>query len=75
MFCEWAYVVDYDANTFEIYEGFNKEEVTPDNRFYDIKPDKDSEYTQVKLVKKYSLDNLPSCDEFVFVLEPSEEEE
>jgi hypothetical protein len=25
LFCEWAYIVDFDCNVFEVYEGFQKE--------------------------------------------------
>lgn len=25
LFCEWAYIVDFDRNVFEVYEGFQKE--------------------------------------------------
>lgn len=28
VFCEWGYLVDFDANTFEVYEGFQDEPPT-----------------------------------------------
>lgn len=33
LYCEWAYVLDFDANTFEVYKGFNKEPLAPTERF------------------------------------------
>lgn len=24
LYCEWAYVIDFDSNTFEVFKGFNK---------------------------------------------------
>lgn len=74
LFCEWCYVVDFDKNTFEVYEGFVKEAHTGE-RFSDIQSEKTGrEYYPVKLVKTYDLNNLPSQEEFIedFV-EPEEE--
>jgi len=34
LFCEYAYVVDLDKNTFEIYEGFNQEQLAETERFF-----------------------------------------
>jgi len=61
---EWTYVVDLDKNTFEVYEGFGKDAMNEDERFYSEKPD-DSGYYPVSLTKSYSLDKLPTQEEFI----------
>ena len=65
LFCEWAYVVDFEKGTFEVYTGFNKSELDKDARFVNIKPEKDSEYSPVALVKEYKLTELPKEEDFV----------
>jgi hypothetical protein len=74
LFCEWAYVVDFDKNVFEVYEGFNKSPVDPGERFY-FNGEMDKDYYPVRLRKSYSLDNLPSIVDFVEELEPRDSEE
>lgn len=75
LMCEWAYVIDFDKNTFEIYEGFNKTPLTDGDRFFTTKLDKDrGEYKQIKIVKSYSLSDLPTEEQFLKDLEPVEDE-
>ena len=71
LFCEWAYVIDFDKRTFEVYEGFNTEPLNPEERFYNTNRDMDTpEYFQIRLKKSYSLDNLPSREQFLADCEP-----
>ena len=75
LFCEWAYVIDFDKRTFEVYQGFNKEPLTPEDRFYELREYEELPYHGVKLVKSWSLDELPTNEEFVSALEKEDEEE
>lgn len=78
LFCEWAYVVDFDENTFEVYEGFVKEPHEGE-RFSDVgcveTAQGERRYYPIKLKKKYDLNNLPTEEEFLKELEQQEEEE
>lgn len=80
MFCEWAYVIDFDKRTFEVYEGFNQKPLTEEDRFFFLE-DKaykerrgEDQYHPVKLVKSWSLDELPTEDEFLNAFKEEEEE-
>lgn len=81
LFCEYAWVIDLDAGTFEGYEGFNKEPLTPEDRFFFLTEyeDKDDpiagEYHGVKLVAKWPLDNLPADEDFLSAFKGDDEEE
>ena len=79
LYCEWAYVVDLDKQTFEVYEGFKQTPVPEGQRFFDMNPDLETWkpdyagqalYYPVQLVKEYSMNNLhpfflPSDDDFL----------
>jgi hypothetical protein len=75
LFCEYAYVVDFDKGTFEIYSGFNKGIVPKDSRFSNLELEKDSEYGIVTLVKEYNLNSLPEEKDFLSDLELQEDDE
>lgn len=78
LFCEFAYVVDFDANTFEVFKGFNKKPTPADSRFPSGAEwlEKTDGYEPVALVQSYALDCLPSKEGFLSDLsEPDEEDE
>jgi hypothetical protein len=69
LFCEYAYVIDFDKRTFEIYIGFNNQPVPAGERFADLEIEKVEEgrdqYYPCLHLKTYSLDNLPTEEEFL----------
>ena len=82
LFCEWAYVVDFDKRTFEVYEGFNKTPLEENERFYFLNDKVDPEpcisgakYYQVKLAATFDLDNLPEDNEFMDEFKYDDEED
>jgi hypothetical protein len=73
LFCEYAYIIDLDKETFEIYEGFNKEPLSGDERFKDAPKEDSSEYYPIKLWKSFDLNALPSKETFLWELRDEEE--
>lgn len=65
LFCEWAYVVNLDSNLFEVYEGFNKEPLSENERFYNPTLIPKNEFYPVKHVVSFDLNSLPTDSEFL----------
>lgn len=77
LFCEWAYVIDFDKSTFEVFKGFNRTPLAEGERFFSIEStDKMSkEYEPVKLAASWPLDALPDQDTFLTAFRGPDEEE
>jgi len=76
LFCEWCYVIDFDNKILEIYKGFNKNELSKEERFYNLSECENNQgYKQVKLYKKISFDNLIIDTMYSIEKELSKEEE
>lgn len=74
VFCEWAWVIDLDAGTFEGYEGFNTTPLTEEDRFYFLRDQEENGYNGVKLVAKWSLNELPTNEDFLAAFEEGDKE-
>ena len=65
LFCEWAWVIDFDKRTFEAYQGFKKEQLTENDRFYYLRDLEENGYSGVKIVHEWKIDELPTDEVFL----------
>ena len=66
---DWAYVIDLDSRTFEVYKGWTEVPPRAGERFAgDCSPDEHGKYP-FNEVAVFSLDDLPSVAEFLEVCE------
>lgn len=73
LFCEWAWVIDFDAGTFEAYEGFNQEgPLEEGDRFFFLNAQAEGDYYPVKKVAEWKLDSLPSDEDFLAAFKEEE---
>lgn len=74
LFAEWGYVVDTDAKTFEVYEGFQKAKHDK-GRFAERPQRERGEYWPVALVASWPLDALPTNEDFNAKFQSDEDDE
>lgn len=67
LFAEWGYVVDFDTQSFEVYEGFQQVRHEA-GRFASLKPCGNG-YHPVRLVASWSLASLPTSADFLAACE------
>ncbi len=73
LFAEWGYVVDFDAQMFEVYEGFQR--AAHDKGRFASRPPRQSvtgEYHAVALVATWPLHDLPDDATLIGAVEPAE---
>jgi len=83
LFCEWAWVIDLDKRTFEAYEGYNKTPLTPEDRFHFLVDKEetyhdsgiDEEYHAVRMVASWSLDDLPTDEQFLAAFKSDDDDD
>jgi len=63
LFCEWAYVVDFDEGVFEVYQGFQTSPPT-EGRWVDLEgesyPGLDEQYFPVQRIARWAFGEIPA---------------
>lgn len=61
LFCEWAWLIDLDANRFEAYKGFiSKTPLGPEHRFAFLNEKAKDGYYPIQKVAEWNLSSLPT---------------
>jgi hypothetical protein len=60
--CRYVYIIDFDLNNFEVYEGFYSQPTVPLARWPFTK---NFQRNPLTLIKEFSLSNLPDKEEFL----------
>lgn len=77
LFCEWGYLVDLDDRRLEVFQGFQDQSHTK-GRFAERTDLRDTSatgtsYHPVALVASWSLDDLPTVEDFVAAVEQEDD--
>lgn len=74
LFCEWAWLIDLDFDTFEGYKGFNDDSpLSIEDRFYYLRDKEHGAYHAIKMKALWDLNSLPSDEEFLAEFNTNEE--
>ena len=68
LFCEWAYVLDLDANRLEVYKGFNTSKTAHGCGKFARFKGSDEKYKPVKLVRSYNISDIMNGNIFIYEL-------
>lgn len=67
VWCEWAWMIDLDHDELVAFQGFNAEPLCEGEEFYEIDKEQNAheKFHAAKFVAKWSLDELPTDDDFL----------
>lgn len=71
----FVYVLDLDGSFFEVYYGSTTTDCVLDDRFQDLPRTATRQWMTAALLRRWSLSNLPSEDDFIGLTDPNEESE